>query len=162
MQMNNQKQKGKFAVSFGLFYIYQATPLLSTEITKTFGYTWIEKDSQFSYNTVCKNIYENTCRYYRYTKVIPKLIIINRSTKTPSQIFDKVLNSSLQPRATCKKAPSQMFDRVLILSWQPLMIFANKIISDVWQGSEYAPPNHATMNIRRLPIRSAGQKNFCN
>ena len=36
------------------------------------------------------------------------------------------------------------------------MIFAKRLILDVWQGSEHASAIYATLSIKRLPIRGVG------
>ena len=46
------------------------------------GYACIEKDSQFSYVTVCEHIYKNTrlcCRYTKVNKYIHYILQINHS-----------------------------------------------------------------------------------
>ena len=49
-----------------------------------------------------------------------------------------------------EKAPSQMFDMVLNSHLQPLMIFAKRFIDDVWQGSEYSYAIYTTINMREV------------
>ena len=49
-----------------------------------------------------------------------------------------------------EKAPSQMFDMVLNSHLQPLMIFAKRFMGDVWQGSEYSSAIYTTINMREV------------